>query len=64
MFRKIGKACREAWVWFCAIGFVLADANDLLDGHWLNDYDDIITLLIVAWLLFFAIGVAREEPTP
>lgn len=64
MFRIVGKALRELWVACIAILFCIADWNNVFDGSWIGVAGDWLTLLIVGWLILFAIGVSRGEPNP
>lgn len=63
-FREIGKALRELWACIVVCLFIIADYRGDFDGTWIDTAASVASILLFAWLVFFAIGVSRGEPNP
>lgn len=64
MMRTLGKAFRSLWAALLTAAWAVADIRGDLDGTWMDTFGDWASLLILAWLICFAIGVSRGEPNP
>lgn len=64
MFRAFGKFFRELWLVSFTIIHIIAGMMGLYEGTWVETATGIASLLIVIWLILFAIGVSRGEPNP
>lgn len=64
MFRELGKLFRELWAVVLVLILVIASFRGDLDGTWMETAMTWASLLILAWLILFAIGVYRGEPNP
>ena len=64
MFRSAGKIFHSLWMFVVVVMSVVADAQGLFDGTWLDLGMSIAALLLVVWLILFSIGVSRGEPNP
>jgi len=64
MMRQIGKCFHLAWTTLIVGAWVVADIRGDLDGTWMDDFGSWASLLILVWLICFAIGVSRGEPNP
>lgn len=64
MFRRVGKAIRELWAAVVVCLAVVSNIQGMFDDTWLSTAMNWLSLLVVMWLVFFAIGISRGEPNP
>lgn len=64
MFRLAGRLFRELWCIVFVFIFVIASARGDLAGTWMEDAITWSSLLLLVWIVLFAIGVSRGEPNP
>lgn len=64
MFRELGKLFHELWSAVLVLILIVASLRGDLSGTWMETAMSWASLLILAWLVLFAIGVSRGEPNP